>query len=87
MMVRHWLTRNLHRTANGTPQNDLLCAFKKRLSCLVALSRFLCSRENIVLRAKFLREDLPYFVEVLADVLCHTKLTAASVVAAFHHKI
>ncbi|KAG0130215.1 Metalloenzyme, LuxS/M16 peptidase-like protein [Tuber indicum] len=31
------------------------------------------SRENIVLRAKFLREDLPYFVEALADVLIHTK--------------
>ncbi|RPA99945.1 LuxS/MPP-like metallohydrolase [Choiromyces venosus 120613-1] len=31
------------------------------------------SRENIVLRAKFLRDDLPYFVEALADVLIHTK--------------
>ncbi|KAI5787117.1 Metalloenzyme, LuxS/M16 peptidase-like protein [Geopyxis carbonaria] len=31
------------------------------------------SRENIVLRAKFLREDLPYFVEALGDVLTKTK--------------
>ncbi|CUS11307.1 unnamed protein product [Tuber aestivum] len=31
------------------------------------------SRENIILRAKFLRDDLPYFVEALADVLIHTK--------------
>ncbi|KAL7269302.1 Vacuolar protein sorting-associated protein 11 [Rhizina undulata] len=31
------------------------------------------SRENIVLRAKFLRDDLPYFVEALGDVLSKTK--------------
>ncbi|KAL0637644.1 ubiquinol-cytochrome c reductase core subunit 1 [Maublancomyces gigas] len=31
------------------------------------------SRENIVLRAKFLRDDLPYFVEALGDVLTKTK--------------
>ncbi|KAF5101515.1 hypothetical protein D0Z00_000790 [Geotrichum galactomycetum] len=30
------------------------------------------SRENIVLTAKFLREDLPYFVEALGDVLANT---------------
>lgn len=30
------------------------------------------SRENIVLTAKFLREDLPFFVEALGDVLANT---------------
>ncbi|KAI5852299.1 Metalloenzyme, LuxS/M16 peptidase-like protein [Tricharina praecox] len=31
------------------------------------------SRENIVLRAKFLRDDLPYFVEALGEVMSKTK--------------
>lgn len=31
------------------------------------------SRENIVLGAKFLRDDLPYFVEAMGDVLTRTK--------------
>ncbi|TGZ85709.1 LuxS/MPP-like metallohydrolase [Ascodesmis nigricans] len=31
------------------------------------------SRENIVLRAKFLREDLPYYTEAIADVLTKTR--------------
>ena len=31
------------------------------------------SRENIVLRAKFLREDLPYFTELLAEVISLTR--------------
>ncbi|KAI9803536.1 MAG: hypothetical protein M1825_001879 [Sarcosagium campestre] len=31
------------------------------------------SRENIVIGAKFMREDLPYFVELLADVAAKTK--------------
>lgn len=33
------------------------------------------SRESLVLQAKFLREDLPYFAEVLAEVICKTKFT------------
>lgn len=36
------------------------------------------SRENIVLRAKFLRDDLPYFVEALGDVLTKTKYICTS---------
>jgi ubiquinol-cytochrome c reductase core subunit 2 len=36
------------------------------------------SKENIVLRAKFLRNDLPYFVEALADVLCYTRYLRTS---------
>ncbi|RPA81249.1 LuxS/MPP-like metallohydrolase [Ascobolus immersus RN42] len=31
------------------------------------------SRENVVLRAKFMRQDLPYFLEAFADVLKNTK--------------
>lgn len=31
------------------------------------------SRENIVIGAKFLRDDLPYFVELLAEVAGETK--------------
>lgn len=31
------------------------------------------SRENIVLKAKFLRGDLPYFVEALGEILSKTK--------------
>jgi ubiquinol-cytochrome c reductase core subunit 2 len=31
------------------------------------------SRENLVLEAKFLRDDLPYFVELLAEVASKTK--------------
>jgi ubiquinol-cytochrome c reductase core subunit 2 len=33
------------------------------------------SRENLVLRAKFLREDLPYFTELLAEVISKTRYT------------
>lgn len=31
------------------------------------------SRENLIVGAKFLREDLPYFVELLAEVASQTK--------------
>ena len=31
------------------------------------------SRENLVIGAKFLRNDLPYFVELLAEVASRTK--------------
>ncbi|KAF8426621.1 Metalloenzyme, LuxS/M16 peptidase-like protein [Tirmania nivea] len=31
------------------------------------------SRENVVLKAQFLRQDLPYFVEAMADVLTSTR--------------
>ena len=34
------------------------------------------SRENLVLRAKFLREDLPYFTELLAEVITKTRFTS-----------
>ena len=30
------------------------------------------SRENIILRAKFLKNDLPYFAELLAEVIAKT---------------
>jgi len=33
------------------------------------------SRENLVVGAKFLRDDLPYFVELLAEVAQQTKYT------------
>ena len=35
------------------------------------------SRENLVVGAKFLRDDLPYFVELLAEVAQQTKYTRA----------
>jgi ubiquinol-cytochrome c reductase core subunit 2 len=35
------------------------------------------SRENLVVGAKFLRDDLPYFVELLAEVASQTKYTRA----------
>ena len=31
------------------------------------------SRENLILEAKFLRDDLPYFVELLGEVASKTK--------------
>ena len=31
------------------------------------------SRENLVLEAKFLRDDLPYFVELFGEVASQTK--------------
>lgn len=31
------------------------------------------SRENLILEAKFLRDDLPYFVELLGEVASSTK--------------
>jgi ubiquinol-cytochrome c reductase core subunit 2 len=31
------------------------------------------SRENLILEAKFLRDDLPYFVELLGEVVSSTK--------------
>ncbi|KAI9670160.1 MAG: ubiquinol-cytochrome c reductase core subunit 1 [Caeruleum heppii] len=33
------------------------------------------SRENLVLRARFLRDDLPYFVELLGEVITQTRYT------------
>lgn len=33
------------------------------------------TRESLVLEAKFLREDLPYFTELLGEVLAQTKYT------------
>ena len=33
------------------------------------------SRENLVLGAKFMRDDLPYFVELLSEVAFQTKYT------------
>lgn len=33
------------------------------------------SRENLVIGAKFLRDDLPYFVELLGEVISKTKYT------------
>lgn len=33
------------------------------------------NRENLVLRARFLKEDLPYFTELLAEVIAKTKYT------------
>ena len=33
------------------------------------------SRENLVLSTKFLRDDLPYFAELLAEVTAHTKFS------------
>ncbi|EXJ93340.1 ubiquinol-cytochrome c reductase core subunit 2 [Capronia coronata CBS 617.96] len=33
------------------------------------------SRENLVLRAKFLREDLPYFTELLGEIISKTRYT------------
>lgn len=36
------------------------------------------TREALVLQANFLREDLPYFTELLAEVISKTKYTSAS---------
>ena len=34
------------------------------------------SRENLVLRAKFLREDLPYFTELLGEVITKSRFAS-----------
>jgi ubiquinol-cytochrome c reductase core subunit 2 len=36
------------------------------------------TRENLVLEAKFLRDDLPYFVELLGEVASSTKFEGIS---------
>jgi ubiquinol-cytochrome c reductase core subunit 2 len=36
------------------------------------------TRENLVLEAKFLRDDLPYFVELLGEVASSTKFESMS---------
>lgn len=36
------------------------------------------SRENVVLKAKFLSNDLPYFAELLGEVAAHTKYSGTS---------
>lgn len=33
------------------------------------------TRESLVIEAKFLREDLPYFTELLGEVISETKFT------------
>jgi ubiquinol-cytochrome c reductase core subunit 2 len=35
------------------------------------------TREGLVLQANFLREDLPYFAELLGEVVSETKYTSA----------
>lgn len=40
------------------------------------------TREALVLEASFLREDLPYFAELLAEVVSMTKYTSETSVAA-----
>jgi ubiquinol-cytochrome c reductase core subunit 2 len=37
------------------------------------------TREALVIEAKFLREDLPYFTELLAEVVSQTKYTGENV--------
>lgn len=48
------------------------------------------TREALVLQASFLREDLPYFTELLGEVLAHTKYTThefhESVIEVIHAK-
>lgn len=36
------------------------------------------TREALVLQASFLREDLPYFAELLAEVVSQTRYTSTS---------
>lgn len=36
------------------------------------------TRENLVLQAKFLRNDLPYFAELLAEVISKTRYSSMS---------
>lgn len=36
------------------------------------------TRENLVLQAKFLKDDLPYFAELLAEVMSKTRYSSAS---------
>jgi ubiquinol-cytochrome c reductase core subunit 2 len=36
------------------------------------------TRESLVLQASFLRQDLPYFTELLAEVIAGTRYTSAS---------
>lgn len=37
------------------------------------------TRENLVLQAKFLRDDLPYFVELFGEVAASTKYLRMSI--------
>ena len=39
------------------------------------------TREALVIEAKFLREDLPYFTELLGEVVSQTKYTGRSIVS------
>lgn len=37
------------------------------------------TRESLVVEAKFLRDDLPYFTELLGEVISLTKYTGESI--------
>lgn len=36
------------------------------------------TRENLIIGVKFMRDDLPYFVELLGDIATKTKYTSMS---------
>ena len=43
------------------------------------------TRENLVLEAKFLRDDLPYFVELFGEVASSTKFQGSSACLGWNH--
>jgi ubiquinol-cytochrome c reductase core subunit 2 len=45
------------------------------------------TREALVLEASFLREDLPYFAELLAEVVSMTKYTSEILIVPNHEQI
>ena len=42
------------------------------------------SRENLVISTKFLRDDLPYFAELLGEVISQTKYSGILIKISFH---
>nr|OQO31274.1 hypothetical protein B0A51_01028 [Rachicladosporium sp. CCFEE 5018] len=67
------LTQALERFAFKSTENRSTLRIQREAELLGSELNSYHSRENLVLGAKFLRDDLPYFVELLAEVVTQTK--------------
>ncbi|KAH8726099.1 Metalloenzyme, LuxS/M16 peptidase-like protein [Phaeosphaeriaceae sp. PMI808] len=67
------LTEGLANFAFRSTENRSTLRIVRESELLGATLNAYHSRENLVLEAKFLREDLPYFVELLAEVATQSK--------------
>jgi len=69
------LTEALEQYAFKTTERRSTLRIQRESELLGSALQAYHSRENLVIGAKFLRDDLPYFVELLAEVASQTKYT------------